>query len=290
MKPKVSVKITTYNHERFIAQTLDSVLSQKVNFPFEIIVGEDCSTDKTRVFLQDYQRKFPDIIRLLLNERNMGGRYNALNTRRACRGEYVAFLDGDDYWTTPDKLQKQINFLDQHPECTICFHNAKIIYDNGRDSHLFHNKPLKPFLTAEDILPGNIMPSCSMVFRNIFIEGMPKEFDQVPFGDWPIQICCIKKGKAGYINEVMGAYRVHSGGVWSQGGTQNPRVIIRHLKGELLFYQAANKYLEYQHQDLLALKIATTRKEIFDELVKKPFKKTFSGLYSIYRTLKGNGR
>ena len=101
------------------------VLMQKVDFPYEIVIGEDCSTDRTREILLDYKRQYPDKIRLLLNEKNMGRRYNARNTLFSCTGDYIANLDGDDYWTDERKLQKQINFFSKHPDCTICFHNVK---------------------------------------------------------------------------------------------------------------------------------------------------------------------
>lgn len=293
MKPKVSVRMVTYNHERFIGEAIDSVLCQNVNFPYEIVIGEDCSSDNTRMIVQEYQRRHPDVIRLLLNERNMGSRYNTYNTRKACRGEYIAFLDGDDYWTSPDKLQKQADLLDENPQLTICCHKAQIIYEDGRSGPVYPNQPLKPILTLEDTLPQNVMPSCSMFFRNRLFEAMPKVFESVPIGDWPIQVCCLKKGKAGYIDEVLGVHRFHSSGIWTQGGDKSPQVRIRQTQWNILFYKAADIYLESQYKDLIAGLIAAKKKELREfrvELVKERLRTTFPGMYGIYRAIKGSGR
>ena len=119
---KVSVTIITYNHEKFIRKTLDSVLMQKVNFQYEIVIGEDCSTDNTKKILLEYQNKHPGKIRLLLAENNQGLVRNFMQTYRACKGEYIATLDGDDYWISSRKLQKQVDFLDRHGDFSMCFH------------------------------------------------------------------------------------------------------------------------------------------------------------------------
>ena len=127
---KVSVLVITYNHEKFIAQALDSVLMQETDFIYEIIVGEDCSSDQTRKIVLAYGEKYPDKVRLLLPEQNLGMMYNFITTYRACRGQYIAILEGDDYWTSDRKLQKQVDFLDSHQDCTACFHNVNVVYES----------------------------------------------------------------------------------------------------------------------------------------------------------------
>jgi glycosyltransferase involved in cell wall biosynthesis len=114
---KVSVAMITYNHERYIAKALDNVLSQSTNFDYEVIIGEDFSTDNTRSIIIDYQKRYPDKFQLLLNDKNIGMHKNTAQVLRACRGQYVALLEGDDYWTSTHKLQLQVDFLDRHPEC-----------------------------------------------------------------------------------------------------------------------------------------------------------------------------
>src|ERR1700686_765845 len=127
IRMKLSVMLITYNHEPFIAQVLQSILDQRVNFDYEIVVGEDCSTDRTREILMNFHYRYPGRIVPLLRDRNLGMMLNLKQTPSACQGKYVALIEGDDYWTCEDKLQKQVDFLDSHPEYAICCHRARIL-------------------------------------------------------------------------------------------------------------------------------------------------------------------
>lgn len=132
--PKLSVILITYNHEKYIRKALDSVLSQVTDFPFEIVIGDDCSPDDTKNIIREYRDKYPDIIRIVYRERNTGRpTLNVYETTMKCRGDYLAYLEGDDYWTDSDKLQKQMDFLNEHPEYIACTHSHKMIDDNGND-------------------------------------------------------------------------------------------------------------------------------------------------------------
>lgn len=119
--PLVSVVTITYNHEPWIARTIEGVLSQKVDFPLEMVIAEDCSTDGTRAVCERYAEAHPDIIRLLPSERNLGIIPNERRAMAAARGKYIAFCEGDDYWTEPSKLQRQVDFLESHPDYSVCF-------------------------------------------------------------------------------------------------------------------------------------------------------------------------
>src|SRR5262245_24288404 len=130
---KVSVAMITYNHGNFIAQAVESILMQVVNFDYEIIIGEDCSTDETRNVVIEYRNRFPHRIKMLLHDKNVGLMQNFIQTIEACRGQYVALCEGDDYWTSPYKLQKQVDFLESHPEYAICFHNVTVICEDGSE-------------------------------------------------------------------------------------------------------------------------------------------------------------
>lgn len=120
-EPLVSVCMITYNHEPYIRKSIDCVLAQETKFPFELVIGEDCSTDGTREIVFDYQKKYPDIIRVVNSNKNVGAHNNNIRTRKACRGKYMAFCEGDDYWHHPRKLQKQVDYLESHPECGLVF-------------------------------------------------------------------------------------------------------------------------------------------------------------------------
>lgn len=212
----VSVAMITYNHEKYIAKALDGVLMQRTSFEYEIVVGEDCSTDNTRNILLNYQKRYPDKIRLLLHDKNQGMHKNAEQTYASCKGKYLAMLEGDDYWTSPEKLQKQVDFLDNHSDCVICFHNVLIEYDDEScESRPFCSPSQKEFSTVEDLLVlGNFMPSCSKMYRRELIGTIPDWIISLKMGDWPHDICIAHTGKIGYLNEIMGVYLIHPTGAW----------------------------------------------------------------------------
>ncbi|HBR15088.1 MAG TPA: glycosyl transferase family 2 [Candidatus Omnitrophica bacterium] len=292
-QPKVSVKMVTYNHESFIAQAIESVLMQEVEFDYEIVIGEDSSTDGTRGIVLDYQKRYPDRVRLLLTDRNRGRRHNFLQTLKACRGKYVAMLDGDDYWTSPRKLQKQADFLDTHPGCAICFHNAVMIYENGKAPRLYHREKLKQILKLEDLLYGNIMPTCATMFRNHLFDEFPGLFDPLPFGDWPLQILNARHGDIGYLDEVMSVYRIHSGGLWSRGGEVSLEERIQQAKGIVAFYKAINQFLAYQYDRIIRGEILKQKKQIRRrqvEKIKRRIMTAFPRGYHLYRWLKDDAQ
>jgi glycosyltransferase involved in cell wall biosynthesis len=214
---KVSVAMITYNHEKYIAKALDGVLMQRTNFDYEIIIGEDCSTDNTRNIIVDYEKRYPGRFRLFLNEKNLSMHKNAGQVHGACNGKYVAVCEGDDYWTSPLKLQKQVDFLDSHPECAICFHNASIVYKDGsRDPRNYCRDDQKEISTLEDILVEDFIPTCSTMYRRGLISEGADWVSSVINGDWAGHILTAQHGKIGYINEIMAAFRSHPGGVWSR--------------------------------------------------------------------------
>jgi glycosyltransferase involved in cell wall biosynthesis len=218
----VSVHMITYNHERFIRQAVESVLMQKVDFQYELVIGEDCSTDRTREILLRFRQEYPDRVRLLLHERRLGLGKNFIRTIKACQGQYVALLEGDDYWTSPHKLQKQADFLDAHPGYSTCFHSTRVISegDGGKNQlHLSISPVTKVTFTFEDILASNFMRTCSVMFRNGLIGEPPDWLEYVRPLDWALHILNAHEGKIGFINETMAVYRVHAGGVWSGKNT-----------------------------------------------------------------------
>lgn len=248
---KVSVVVMTYNHRRFIEQALESALGQRTRFPWELLISEDCSTDGTREIVQDYQRRYPDRIRLMLSERNL--RSNAIVARgiNAARGQYIAMLDGDDYWTREDKLQRQVEFLDAHPECTVCFHNASVVYNDGsRPPHNWVPPGQKPFSTLEDMWMGNFIPMCSTMYRTGVIGPVPDWYSQFDMGptlitDWQLHLLHAEKGLIGYIDEVMGVYRQHPGGLYSRFSEQDKQAMT------LKFYRKMNDAMERRHERLV---------------------------------------
>ncbi|MBE0410255.1 MAG: glycosyltransferase [Anaerolineales bacterium] len=214
---KVSVLIITYNHEQYIAEAVQSVLTQKTTFDYEIVVGEDCSTDETRNILVSLTEKYPDRIKLLFSERNQGVHRNLVNSLAACKGKYIAFLDGDDLWTSNDKLEIQANYMDEHPNCAVSFHNATII--NEDNSQIIKNNyftpGLKRIFTSIDIVKRNFIPNCTVMFKRGLIEQFPPWFYEIPAEDRALHILNAQHGTIEYIDLNMAAYRIHSGGVYS---------------------------------------------------------------------------
>jgi glycosyltransferase involved in cell wall biosynthesis len=212
---KLSVAMITYNHERFIAQALQSVLAQRVNFEYEIVIGEDCSTDGTRAIILQFKELYPKIIRLLKSDQNVGAMRNFERTILACHGQYIAFLEGDDYWTSIDKLQMQVNFLDAHIDRAICCHRVKYLNETGlAEADVFPSLPAGAY-TLEDLLKRNFVMTCSTVLRRERIPPLPEWFCDMKLGDWPLFALVARHGKIELMHEIMAAYRVHSGASWS---------------------------------------------------------------------------
>jgi glycosyltransferase involved in cell wall biosynthesis len=243
---KVSVLILTYNHELFIAQAIESALMQQVDFDYEIVIGEDCSTDTTREIVIRYAEKFPEKIRLLLNEKNIGGHDNFAQSTQSCRGQYVAYLEGDDYWLSSSKLQQQVDFLDNHPDFVICFHNARVFLgsDDSEPTH-YCAEDQKPVLEIEDLFKRNFIPSSSLMYRQGVVPEIPDWFRKLKLGDLPLYILYAEKGKIGYINQVMSVYRIHEYGSWSRNS------LVWQLKEIIKMYQTLNVHLNYRYETSL---------------------------------------
>ena len=253
--PLVSVKMVTYNHELYIAQAIEGVLIQETEFPIELIIGEDCSTDRTREIVLDYQKQYPNLIRVLISTENVGAARNDVLTYNACRGTYVAVCDGDDYWTDSSKLQKQVDFLDANPEYAMSGHAAKTIFlGDIAERERFH-KPLK-IATFDDLLEYHFLPSLSMVFRKRLISKHPSWFLNVGSGDIAMELMLAHHGKIYYMDDIMGIKRVHSGGI-SQTLHKRQGKKAR-LENSLYLYDNLNKHCHYEHNSSLSKIIART--------------------------------
>lgn len=229
----VSVFMITYNHEKFLSKALDSVLMQKTTFPFEIVIGEDCSTDGTRAILKEYELKYPNIIFPIYHENNVGAMRNAYEfTLPKCKGKYISCLEGDDYWTDPLKLQIQVDILEANEEFSLCFHNAELLYENQKtkERQLFREYD-KSVYSAKENINKWIIPTASVVFRNVMIDRkMPAYFDNVVHGDFALFMWLGDFGKFYCINEVKSVYRRHDTSLMTQLNNINSidRLIIQY--------------------------------------------------------------
>ena len=209
---KVSICCITYNQEKYIGKSIESMLMQQTDFDFEIVIGEDCSTDSTLSILLNYQQKNPGKINILPRTGNLGVRKNFLDTLLNCKGEYIAICEGDDYWTDPLKLQKQVDFMDANRGYNLCFHNNQIIYEDTGKSDLSNDADQPLTTDIYDLIDHWYIMTCSMLFRNI-IKEYPSWFTSVFNTDYALQMILMAPGgKVGYIPEVMGVYRKHTAG------------------------------------------------------------------------------
>lgn len=229
--PLLSVCLITYNHNKYIREAIDSVLMQKVNFTWELIIADDFSTDGTREIVLEYKEKYPDFIKLILQKKNVGPTQNWRDVITSPKSKYIAYFEGDDYWTDPYKLQKQVDFLEEHPEFSLCFHNALIIWeDRSQDPKYFCAKNQKETSTIEDVVEKWFIPTASMVFRKEYITHLPEWFKDVYNGDYALHLLLADKGKIGYIDKVMSVYRKNdralSGGIGKNIVYINNKIIL----------------------------------------------------------------
>ena len=219
--PKVSIAMLAYNHERFVVQAVESVLVQRTDFPFEIVIGEDCSPDGTRAVLERLAAAHPGIIRLLLPEKNLGMNRNLAATIAACRGEYVALLECDDYWIDPEKLQRQADRLGANPDCAICFTRALVVDEANQPietAQIIHE--VKTTYSLADYLSRVFQPrTCTVMFRRGLFAEFPEWFFRLPVGDFPLHVLNAEHGGFAFLDRVTAAYRIHAGGIWSMWGS-----------------------------------------------------------------------
>lgn len=215
--PSVNIWMITYNHERYIRDAIDGILKQRTTFPFSLIIGEDGSTDETRRICEEYALKFPTKVYLLPFDGNKGMEGNMIETLKACKEKYIAFCEGDDYWTDEFKLQKQIDFLETNTDFTACFHNVEINSSKGEYLNRVYPEGRKAEINLLDLADGDYMKTCALVARNS--EGVFSPiFDKLlPAEDTSLGFCLLKNNtKAKYFSDVMSVYRIHEAGIWSQ--------------------------------------------------------------------------
>lgn len=216
----VSICSITYNHAPYIRQCLDGMLMQKTNFDFEIIINDDCSTDGTTEIIREYVEKYPDIVKPIYHEENQYQKgVRAMFAKFVfpkAQGKYIALCEGDDYWTDPLKLQKQVDFLESHPEYSLCFHNAIVHYeDTEKKDYLFADVKNKEY-TRTEILTNWFAPTASFVFRKEVLNSVyykkVMESKKLVYGDLPLILSASYCGKIFGFAETMSVYRKHIGG------------------------------------------------------------------------------
>lgn len=246
-EPLVSIVSLVYNHRPFIIRAIESWLMQKTDFTFEIVIGEDCSTDGSREIVFDYAAKYPDLINVITSDSNVGMRENSVRTNEAARGKYIAFCEGDDYWIDTMKLQKQVDFMESNPDFSICFHDAIVIWnDKSFPPKYFCEKNQKEITTTEDVINSWYIPSASMLMRREYLHDKPEWFKHVYNGDWGTQLILSTKGKIKYIDQIMSVYRKNAGAL--SGGIGRNVEFVNSKKIQLLTFFDEYSNGKFKHE------------------------------------------
>ena len=245
----VSICCITYNHEKYIAQAIEGFLMQRTDFPIEVLIHDDASTDRTSKIIRSYEENYPTLIKPIyqtVNQYSKGIKPTLKYNFPRAKGKYIAMCEGDDYWTDPHKLQKQVDFLESHQDCSICFHNVNAIYEDGlHEAREMCSPDQKRISTLEDLLLKDFIPTCSILFHRDKLYDVSDFFTSQLQGDWIIEIMLAQQGDIGYCSDVMAVYRTHNSGIWS--GLSH----ISRLKEKIKFYKCINPYLDFKYNWLI---------------------------------------
>lgn len=241
--PFVSICSITYNHAPYIRQCLEGMLMQQTNCEFEIIINDDCSTDGTTDIIREYAKKYPKIIKPIFHEENqyqkgVRGMFAKYVFPKA-QGKYIALCEGDDYWTDPLKLQKQVDFLDTHPDYSLCFHNAMVHYEDRKTAeHIFADLQTREY-HRQELLESWLAPTASFVFlKDIFSSTIYQKVcasKKLVYGDLPLILSASYCGKIYGIHDTMSIYRKHSGGVMQKHSSIPIQLCIHQIESRKIF-------------------------------------------------------
>ena len=292
MNIKVSIYCLAYNHENYIKDTLEGFVNQKTNFAYEVFVHDDASTDNTAKIIKEYAEKYPDIIKPIYQTENQYSKGKNIPRDFIIEnfsGEYVSVCEGDDYWTDPNKLQIQADFLDSHPDYSACIHNT-LFYD-------FRTQQESSFVTLNEEADVDIS---QVISRSVFfhlssimyrVQYAKKAYSHNPpefyhyakgFGDYPLAIFLATEGKIRYINRTMSFYRYMTPGSWTSRNESSSTAIFNHYKLLRKFLIAVNKYTNYQYKKIIKKRIRDN--DVF--IIKRRLLESFPRISKLYKKLR----
>jgi glycosyltransferase involved in cell wall biosynthesis len=242
-RPVVSVLMVTFNQQEYVSQAIKSVLDQQSRYSLELIVRDDCSTDETRKIVSSYVDRYPSVVRCISSNCNRGFQANFLEGLKCCSGRYVAILDGDDYWTDVNKLNKQVRMLEMNSHCTLCFGQSLEFYDDGIGISRVSPQFERIEFTIYDILTWCFIPSSTAVFRNDLQLSIPSWVQHMPMVDWVLWVLLALKGNIVHVKEVLSAYRKHSRGVWTG------KTIPEQIQCDEQFYCKMREFLPHEYHE-----------------------------------------
>ena len=279
-KPRVSVVMITYGHENYIRQAIEGVLMQNCDFEVELIVANDCSPDNTDYIINDIIQNHPQgkWITYHKHPKNLGMMPNFIFALQQAQGEYIALCEGDDYWTDPFKLQKQVDFLEANPDYVLCFHKVKILKTNGELVDDFITKVPENYETQETLARlGNYIHTPSVVFRNI-LRKFPEEFEMSPIGDYFLYMMLAEHGKFKYMDEEMAVYRF---GV----GIHSVNSQIKMAKANFKLFTLLLSYFNNPKINHILLDRQLNALDNFEHLVRSEYQEAFVSHHVFFKAL-----
>lgn len=279
--PLVSVIMITYGHEKYIREAVDGVLKQIGGFDLELIIANDCSPDATDTVIQDILKENPraSCLHYIRHKKNMGMMQNFIFALQHAKGKYIALCDGDDYWTDPNKLQKQVDFLEAHPDYVLCFHKVKILKPNGELVEDFITKVPENYETQETLARlGNYIHTPSVVFRNV-IKEFPPEFSLSPIGDYFLYMLLSEYGKLKYLEEEMAVYRY---GV----GIHSTHTQIKMAKANFKLFTLLLSYFNNPKINHILLDRQLNAFDNFEHLVRSEYQEAFVSHHVFFKAIK----
>lgn len=250
-KCMVSIICTAFNHEKYIDKTLQGFLMQKTLFPFEVLIHDDASTDATSKIIKRYETEYPNIIRGIYQKENQFSKNIPIGKKflyPKVQGKYVAECEGDDYWTDPYKIQKQVDFLEENINFSICFHPVKVIWENKEKRKSIFPTPRfrfnKKILSLNDLLVHNFIQTNSVMYRWRFnSDNLSLIPDNILPGDWFMHLLHAQIGKIGFIPNIMAVYRRNDKGIWYGAGT-DPNWFCTDYEKKINFFVYLKKYFK----------------------------------------------
>lgn len=263
MDVMVSIFCFTYNHEDYIARALESFVTQETTFPYEILIHDDASRDGTVKVIEEYEKAYPDIIKSVrqsINQYTKGVPIDSFLIPEA-RGKYIAECEGDDFWTDSFKLQKQFDFMEQHPNCSLCMHGAvKVRASDEKEMGVLAASPTSRYFETREIIENdNIFSTNSMFYLTEHIKKAPAFIYKAPVIDYPVTIWLSLKGDVYYLNENMSAYRVLVENSWTDQLMKTPEFINKHFNEMEAWLHKLDAYTNYTYSESISNQILANR-------------------------------
>ncbi len=280
--PLVSVRCLCYNHEKYLRDAIEGILMQETDFPFEVIIHDDASKDGSQSIIKEYAEKYPHIIVPVLQKENQyskGIKVSKTFVEPLIRGKYCAVCECDDYWTDKHKLQKQVRFLEAHPDYSICGHSFMIVDSKGND--MYGDRRVKNGehdISFEDVIMNKDMPqTATLVYSQKDKTEMPDFFNKALVGDYPLMLYMSTRGKFHYMADNMSCYRRHGGGSWVTRLGSDDTLFEKHIALMKKLMENFDVYTQKKHTDLVNLRISYCdflrykRQKNIREIFKNPY-------------------